>query len=198
MASPISAKRARAELPGGRFQAVVRPANYEELLKFFASLDGDSVGAHVRLLETCHIEGPNLTSSAKFSLGMQVLRLSGEDLSADEIPADQLPDAAADAFQAANATGGSFVCLRLSGGSDPERIFVLREPEASRFDSYLKAKSKKAGLDADFAILKQHTLPAFQPALADLQRDAPLGIVALARALAIVGGISLEAVLGEA
>lgn len=192
----VSERRRRIEISNGRFGAMVRPANYEEINRCITSAKTDKVGAHVRLFDAVNVDKAQLPPAACFSLGLAVVKISGGESFASEVKPDDLPEKVAEAFveRQDKDPKASFLAFRVADEGLVE-YFLVREPEPARFDAYLKAKTNGSGIDADLAFVKQHR---FYGDLEVLQREAPLAISSLANAIAEVGGICLEASLGEA
>lgn len=196
--SPVSERRKHVTLSNAKFAAMVRPANYEEISRCLTVEKSDRVGAHVKLFDDVNVEKAVLPPAARFSLGLQVVKYSGGDSFAEQVPTDGdgLPDEVAQAFDERQLKDpkAAILAFRVSDAFG-ELYFLCLEPSPDRFESHLKAKSKGGGIDTDLQFFKQHR---FYGDLDTLKREAPLAISSLANALAEAGGICLEATLGEA
>lgn len=196
--SPVSARRVPIEISDGRFKAVVRPANYDEINKAQTASKSDKFGAHVRLFDAVNLERVELAATPRCFLGYQVTRISGGQSYANYIEEAEIPEGpAADAFVAKKEKepNGGILAFRVSNENDVW-YYLCREPEPHRFESYAKAQTNNGGgISADLQFVKQH---CFFGDLELLKRECPLAISSLANAMAEVGGVCLEATLGEA
>jgi sarcosine oxidase gamma subunit len=185
----VSSRRIRIELAGGRFSGLFRPACMADMLRAAAIDDGAK--QKEKLYDACLVEGDaKAPALAKRSFGIQLNRLAGEDLVAEEVSEDDLSDASAEAFveKKAKLPNAEILCLRL--GSDE---FLMLAPKPSR----LEQDAKKHSLATYDALIDDCCFHG-REALDTLRREKPLGVAVLAVKLFEIGGLTLEAVVGEA
>ena len=184
--SPISDERYQIELPGGRFSALVRPPNFDELAK--AGAEAEVPDQMLKLFELCAVEpGPKLTNAAKRSIGVQIHeKLTGEDFTAVEISEHELTDDAADALEAKRKGNPNkeFVCLSMD-----DKLYVLFAPDPSLVDNLTKRKSGAGGMAAALTFVDRHL---FFGDLETLKRDRPSGVLELCRKMCEIGGVSMQ------
>lgn len=188
-----SERRVSVKLAGGRFRATIRPAHFDELVTCNALPDGSS--QKERLADLCILDAePKPTPLAKRSFGIQIERVSGNDLVAEEVPHDSpdIPDdvAAAIVERQEKSTKYPIVCLRLEN-----EYFLLLEPPAPALEAFVAKKQRGgpgSGIELEGKLVEQH---CFHGDLDALKRERGLGIVALAQKLVQLGGLSLEAEL---
>lgn len=202
-ASPVSELRHQVILDGDRWGAVVRPGNYDEVLRFGGKLDAHRHEACLELgraviVEDLKLKGKPLTPAAIASIGLQSILIAGDAATARECSKDELGDAAAAIAVAHDEKPYELICLRLEDKHFATTDFLFVEPEPARFESYSSAKHKGGGLDKDRDFVRQYLVREMQGQLETLERDAPLAIAALARELAKIGGVVFEAHLGKA
>jgi hypothetical protein len=189
-----SARRVTIKLGGGRYAGVFRVPNFAEIVTAYGLEDGNA--QKERLFDDCVIsQEPKATPVAKRSFGLQIIKLAGDDLSAVEVPLDRLPDDVADALEAKRSAlpHKGFACLYLD-----RSYFLFMEPTPERIESFLALKQKAGtgnGMRYDGELVEDH---CFHGDLEEVKRERPLGIQALASKLAAIGGLTLEAELGEA
>lgn len=185
--SPVSDARFNIELPGGRFSATVRPPNFDELTTAAALAEGPD--QKLKLFALCAVDfDPKMPTAPRRSIGQVIhAQLTGDDLTAVEIPEDELSDEAADALvkKRAGNPAKEFVCLVMD-----EVQYVLFGPEPSLVDGLTAKKAKGGGLALDLAFVERHL---FHGDLATLKREKPAGVLELARKMCEIGGVSLRA-----
>ncbi len=187
--TPTSEARARIRLKDSPFSGIFRPPNWEEMARCLSFDDGDV--RCEKVYEATLLEADQKhTTSAKKSLGLQVLKkLSGEELTAEEMSEDDLPDDMAEQLVAKRGSlpGRSFVCLKLD-----DRPFVFFAPIEGVIDSFLKKKSKARDINDDLRLVANHCVAGD---LEHFKREAPGGILELAQKLGRLGGVAVEAEL---
>ena len=191
----VSTRKKRINLSNGK-SALVRFPNFDEVAACLNTEKKDKVAAYAKLFDAIDLEKQKITGALKFSFGVNAFKgLAGSSF-ASVISEDQLSPAAAEAWVAKQekAMGLSLVAIHLSDEAG-EFDFLFIEPEPGRLESFLKSKTDGAGIDADLAFVRQHR---FFGDLEMLKRECPLAIASLANALAEVGGVCLEATVGEA
>lgn len=196
-AAPISDRRVRVKLKGGRYEATVRPANFDELANAWGFADWDDRIA--KLYDLCAIDGPKpLHGVAKRAFGYQISLLSGgpdaehraRGIEASEVSPDDLSDEAADVYADLQAKGIAVVCIRME-----EQDFIFLEPLPGRLDAHSAQEKRGAGIDIHRKLVVDHIKHGD---LTPVLREKPFGILSLANALVEIGGGTLEAELGEA